>query len=82
MSEHFQPARIAFSGETMMCLLCAKTQKSDPKVNSDWRAIQVAGRTFYACAEHFPPDGSSSKAFEKAYAKFIRRAVAVLRGEN
>jgi len=82
MATHFQSVRLPFLGETMVCLLCHKTQTSDPSVESQWRAIQVSGKTFYACPAHFPPDGARVKAFEKAYYKFLRRALAVLRGEN
>ncbi len=73
---------IPFTGETMICLLCGSQQKSDPNVSLNWRAIVLAGKTFYACTEHFPPDGSSAEVFEKAYSKFVRRAIAVIRGEN
>jgi hypothetical protein len=79
---NFLSERLPFSGETMVCLLCGSVQKSDPKVASDWRAIHTEGATFYACPEHFPPDGASAKAFEKAYSKFIRRAIRILRGET
>ena len=62
-----------FAGELMHCVLCNKEQKSDPAVNSQWRAASVDGRTFYACTDHFPPDGASKEAFAEAYARFIGR---------
>jgi hypothetical protein len=73
--KNFQPARIPFHGETMVCLLCQKVAKSDPRIHSDWRAIQFRGQMFYACTDHFPPDGSSAELFEKAYRNFMLSAI-------
>jgi len=67
-----------FVGETMVCVLCSKTAKSDPRISSDWRAIQIQRRTFYACTDHFPPDGSPSGAFADAYTKFLKRVIEML----
>jgi len=40
-----------FIGETMTCLLCGAMQRSDPEVSSNWRALQIEGRIFYACTD-------------------------------
>ena len=73
---------LPFTGEIMICVMCGKMQQSDARVESNWRGVVLAGKTFYACTEHFPPDGSSAKAFEEAYRRFLLRAIGIVRGEN
>lgn len=75
-------AAVPFTGEQMCCLLCGKTKRADPAVSSNWRMVEAAGRRFYACPEEFPADGASEEQFQRAYYRFLRRAIAVLRGEN
>jgi len=66
-----------FMGEEMTCAICGKKQKSNPKAESNWRMIQLptpySQTPYYICAKHFPADGSSSRAFAKAYQVIIKR---------
>lgn len=64
-----------FGGELMTCVLCGRAQQSDPGRRSNWRAVVLDTRTYYACPGHFPPDGSDAEAFEAAYYRFLRRAL-------
>jgi len=68
-------APIPFVGELMVCCLCGREQRSDPTVSSQWRCVQLAGRTFYACPDEFPPDDASAAKFMLAYKRFIAEAV-------
>jgi hypothetical protein len=69
---------LPFSGEMMLCVLCGRTERSDPAVNSQWRMVEMDGQArFYACPQHFPPDDGDAKAFEVAYLEFL--TVAMLR---
>jgi hypothetical protein len=76
--EEWSAMTLHFVGETMVCVLCSKVGKSDPRVSSDWRAIVVQGRAFYACTDHFPPDGSPAGKFTDAYTKFLKRVIEIL----
>jgi hypothetical protein len=58
---------LPFNGETMTCVMCGARQQSDPKIESQWRLLVVDGGQYYACPKEFPKDGSSVKAFRKAY---------------
>lgn len=40
-----------FMGELMICSLCGKREKSDPKKESQWTALSVEGQLFYICPE-------------------------------
>lgn len=40
-----------FMGEMMECTYCGKRQKSNPKVESNWTALEVGGRFTYICPE-------------------------------
>lgn len=59
----------------LTCVLCGREQQSDPGRRSNWRAVILDTRTYYACPGHFPPDGSDAEAFEAAYYRFLRRAL-------
>lgn len=56
-----------FQSEQMTCVMCGKVQQADPDVESNWRCIQADGTKYYACTDHFPPDGASKAAFSSAY---------------
>lgn len=59
---------LPFQGEMMECLLCGRRERSDPEVESQWRALSTGNaRRHYFCPAEFPPDGSASKLFEMAY---------------
>lgn len=70
---------VPFTGETMTCVMCARTQQSDPKVESGWRSIDYAGQRFYVCPKHFPPDGAPAKKFKQAYERVLAKIFALLR---
>ena len=63
---------IPFMGEVMTCALCNKAQKSDPKIESNWRMLELNGQRFYVCPKHFPSDRASAREFSKAYQHVIR----------
>jgi hypothetical protein len=68
-------AGLPFQGETMTCVCCDRSGQSDPAIESNWRAIQVSGRTYYACPQEFPPDGSSQLQFTEAYTRVLNAIV-------
>lgn len=56
-----------FQSEAMTCVMCGKVQIAHPDVESNWRCIQMDEDKYYACTDHFPPDGSPKEAFTHAY---------------
>ena len=73
--------RSAFQGELMKCVLCGAEQKSDPSASSDWRAVDIGGKRFYACKNEFPMDGiGTTEAYEAAYRKFLTAAIIKMKG--
>lgn len=66
-----------FAGELMVCICCGKEQRSDPKAESQWRAIDYNGRLFYVCPDEFPPDTATALEFEAAYIKVFRDIIQV-----
>jgi len=63
---------IPFSGELMTCALCGRQEKSDPGIESGWRAIQMDGRVYYVCPNELPKDGSTATEYEIAYSRIFR----------
>lgn len=60
-----------FTGELITCVVCGAQYRSNPNVESDWRAIQIEDEILYACPNEFPPDGAGKEAFTAAYELFI-----------
>lgn len=61
-----------FDGEMMTCAICGKQQQSDPRQESNWRAIQIDEEIFYICTDHFPPDKMATiQGFTDAYEEVI-----------
>lgn len=70
---------LPFQGEVMICVMCGRQQRSNPTVESNWRALTVDGETYYACPREFPKDGARAGKFAKAYERILRKIMA-LRG--
>jgi len=66
---------VFFTGETMCCILCDRQEKSDPRVESDWRCVVADGVRYYVCPDHFPPDGAGADAFRRVYDEVLRRII-------
>lgn len=65
----------------MKCVICGAEKQSDPNVSSDWRAVDINGKRFFACKAEFPLDGiGTTKAFEAAYNKFLTASIIKMRG--
>jgi hypothetical protein len=64
-----------FEGEMMVCAICGRKKRSDPAVESNWRAIDLDEQRYYICVQHFPPDGSGAKAFKHAYDWILRKLI-------
>jgi len=64
-------AASAFHGELMTCALCDAQERSSPETNTQWRAIELNGRRFYVCPEHFPDDTQPSSEFCCAYLRVL-----------
>lgn len=64
---------MTFHGEMMTCVLCGRKKRSNPKKNTQWRAIQWGEKVFYCCPKHFPPDDASAGEFSAAYRPFIMK---------
>lgn len=60
-------AKQLFKGELMTCVVCNEQHQSHPSVETEWRALEVDDRVFYACPGEFPPDGSTKGEFKAAY---------------
>jgi hypothetical protein len=73
---------IPFMGETMKCVMCGRTEKSDPKVESNWRMIEADDVKFYVCPLEFPRDGASEEKFAKAYKKIVLKIARLRRGAD
>lgn len=56
-----------FMRELMTCCVCGKQQRSNPRLESQWRALEVDNEIFYACPDEFPSDRAGKHAFSKAY---------------
>lgn len=48
---------LLFQGEMMLCRICGKQQKSDPKIESNWTALQIDDVVVYICPICFPKLG-------------------------
>lgn len=44
---------LPFMGEVMICAICKRQQKSDPKVESGWTLIQMDDVKKYVCPSCF-----------------------------
>ena len=74
-------SRTTFQGELMRCVICGTEKKSDPSTSSDWRAVDIDGKRFYACSREFPADGIGTvDAYEDAYRKFLEAAIIKMKG--
>lgn len=62
---------LPFQGEMMTCVVCGKQERSDPKVESNWRGITLEKQTHYACTDEFPADDASREEFEATYLKVL-----------
>lgn len=67
---------LRFQSETMTCLMCGKTQKSDPKVESGWTFLEADGRGFYVCPDELPGEKGTREEFSLAYAKILEKIVS------
>lgn len=68
---------LPFMGETMTCGMCGKVQQSDPKVESGWRALDVDGKRYHVCPDHFPPDATGTREqMRLAYVAILRKIYA------
>ena len=50
------PQKVPFQGEAMTCVLCDRTETSNPAIESQWRSIDLDDDRFYICPDEFPPD--------------------------
>jgi hypothetical protein len=73
------PVPVLFQGEMMSCCMCGAKEKSDPGIETGWRAVQLDECVFYVCPKELPPNGSSAKEYGKAYSKVIGQCVELLR---
>ena len=64
-----------FAGESMECLLCGRTERSDPGRESNWRAIEIIGTRHYFCPGEFPDDGASKSEYAVAYARCVQAII-------
>lgn len=65
---------VLFTGELMVCTICAAETRSDAKTEDNWRAIefQETGEVYYFCPRHFPPAGAAENRHARAYKECIR----------
>lgn len=68
-----------FMGETMRCIMCGKTQVSDPKVESGWTFIDMEGTPgAYVCPNELPGEGATKEQFAQAYERILTKMAALL----
>lgn len=60
------------AGQTMHCCMCGAIERCDPLMESAWRCLVADGKRFYACPQHFPPDGSPASKFTAAYERILK----------
>lgn len=56
-----------FTDELMTCVVCGRQERSQPRVSSDWRNLQVDACSFYVCPDEFPDANPSQQEYKKAY---------------
>lgn len=56
-----------FTGELIICCVCGKQQRSNPRFESQWRALEIDNEIVYACPDEFPDDKAGRDDFRKAY---------------
>jgi hypothetical protein len=56
-----------FTDELMICVVCSLEEKSNPNIQSRWRALEIDNQIIYACPNEFPSDRARKEAFQKAY---------------
>ena len=67
-----------FTGEMMTCVMCGKKEQSDPRVNTQWRCIEVDDVFYYACPDEFPEDRTATKwDYARAYDRVLRHIAKV-----
>ena len=66
-----------FMGETMTCVMCGKTQQSDPAVESGWTFLEIEGAPGgYVCPDELPGPKATEAEFAAAYEKILRKLVS------
>lgn len=62
------PKKAPFQGKEMTCVLCQRTETSDPGIESQWRSIDLDDDRFYICPDEFPDDHAGTvQDFQLAY---------------
>lgn len=56
-----------FTGELMSCVICGRQERSNPRVSSGWRMLQLDEHGFYVCPDELPKEGASAAEYSKAY---------------
>lgn len=56
-----------FMGEMMRCVVCGRQERSNPRISSNWRMLQIDKHSFYVCPDELPEEGASSTEYRKAY---------------
>lgn len=75
MNQNAPTDPIPTNDEPIICAVCGRTKTPDPRVHTNWRTITLNEAQFHICTRHFPPDGSSQKAFERAYNIVLRKII-------
>lgn len=66
-----------FDGELMTCIICGAQERSDPRIESQWRALLVDDVLYYVCPGEFPPDEAEREDFKTAYQLIISKILLV-----
>lgn len=56
-----------FTGELMTCVVCGVQELSNPEIETDWRALELDKKIYYACPSEFPGRRATSQQFKAAY---------------
>jgi hypothetical protein len=71
----------AFAGEIMTCVMCGVQQRHDPGEESNWRALELNGELFYACASEFPSKEADYPGMKvlymNAYTKILSKIITL-----
>jgi hypothetical protein len=73
-------AGLRFQGELMTCVMCGKTQQSDPAVESDWTFIEMEGTPGgYVCPDELAAAHAGREPYQDAYTRILLKIAGARR---
>jgi hypothetical protein len=67
---------LRFQGEQMTCVMCGKSEQSDPAIESGWTFVEIEGTPgAYVCPDELPGPKGTKQQFADAYEKIMRKVL-------